>query len=107
MVEVTQDQELSLKRQLGKRKQTHNPTPVASSEQFDVVMSSDGDLKGHDVCAIGGGTHRHVCNKSKCGWCGWRGHLHQECTLEVELCHHCHQPGHIKENYPHLLVGAT
>ena len=106
MVEVTREQELGLERQLGKRKQTHDPTLSATAKQFDVSMFSARGPRGCDICVRGEGTHERVRNKSIYDGCRWKGHLRQEFTLAVELCHRCHHPGHIRENFPRSLVGA-
>lgn len=104
---MTREQELCLEMQLRKRKKTHDPTLLATSEQFDVAMPSARSPRDHDIYDKVEGTHERVHDKSKCGRCRWNGHIFQECTMDVELCHHFHQPSHIKANCLRLVVGAA
>ena len=67
MVEVTREKELNLEGKIGKMRLTHDPTLLTSYVFFYVVMLGDRDLRRHDICAKGGRTHEHVCDKSKCG----------------------------------------
>ena len=71
IVEVTQEHEIGLDKKLGKKKQTHGPT--RQSEQFDVSMASVREPRGRDVCTRDEAAHEHVCGKSKCSRCGWKG----------------------------------
>ena len=88
---------------LGNRKQT---TGLARRfEQLDAAIAGVRDPRGRDGCTSDEGKHGDACNKSKCGWCGWKGHNCQECRLEVDLCHHCHQLDHFRENLPRLVGG--
>lgn len=88
----------------GERKQTHDPTLLSTYKKLDVAIHRAIGLRGHDFYVKDEGTHQRVCDRSKCGRCGWKGHLRQECTLEVEMCHHFQQPGYIRVNFPRLVL---
>ena len=90
---------------MGKRRRTHNPG--LRSEQLDVAIVRIRDSRGRGGYMKDKGEQEDVCSKSKCNRCGRKVHFHHECTLEVELCHRCHQPCHIRENSPRLVVGAA
>lgn len=96
--EVTQEQELGLEPQLGKRRLTHDPNLLTTSKKLDAYVTSIGGQNEHNFYVKGGGTHELIPCKFKCGRCGQNGHVRQDCTLEEELCHRCHQLGHIKVN---------
>lgn len=81
--------DLGFEMQIEKRKWTYDPTLLATSKKLNDVVLSIRDLRDHDNFFKGGGTHEPLRCKFKCGRCGWKGHVHQYCTLEVELCHSC------------------
>lgn len=89
------------------RKQTHDRTLLITSKKLDVSIPCVGVLRGHETLVKGGGTHDPRHYKFKYDMYGGKGHVHQDCTLEVELFHCCHQTCHIKASYPCLLSRAA
>lgn len=89
------------------RKQTHDRTLLITSKKLDVSIPCVGVLRGHETLVKGGGTHDPRHYKFKYDMYGGKGHVHQDCTLEVEVCHRCYQHVHIRENCPSLSIRAA
>lgn len=85
------------------KNRAHESTFSRMSEEFDVANLGTGGERDHVMHIKDGETHEPVCCKFGCGRCGQKGHDCQDCALEVELYHRCHQPGHITTNWPCLM----
>lgn len=87
IVEATQERKLSLEEQLGKRKRSQDPNLLITDKELDVVEPSTLGQKDHHTSGKDGWTHKSMRCKFKCDKYGRNGYVHQDCTLELELCH--------------------
>lgn len=81
VLRTTQEGELSIGIQLGKRKKEQELTLPTITKKIDGTTPNRR------------GSQRSLYPRIKCEWCRQRGHKHKNAMLEVDLCHRCHKPG--------------
>lgn len=83
----------------GKRKRAHDSTFLAVDGEFKTTNMGTGGHGDFDICGKCGGTHWFAFHMFKCYEFGQKGHVVHDCKKD-RTYFQCHQPGHLKPDYP-------